>query len=211
MPMPGNSCPWHTTSSSSIAADTGVRAAQARPVPGAAAISRGNSRTAAAARNRPSSTAPSLPAGRRASCRDTRSLSPLICASTLILASFSAATIFLAIFCSMPCLIVTFCRAPARLTSGSATSRQRMSTPRASRRARRMSSICLSWKSLGARWVTTNSSSSNEASWPLKSKRLPSSRLAVSTRIGQLVLVDFGNDVEGRHGGGDKRRFGRSF
>src|SRR6185312_4024817 len=49
----------------------------------------------------------------------TRSLSPLICASTLSLASFSVATSFFATGCSMPCFTVIFCRAPARLVSTS--------------------------------------------------------------------------------------------
>ena len=124
-----------------------------------------------------------------ASCRSsrflpfTRSLSPLIWLSTLSLASLSAAWIFLAVSRSMPCLMVTFCLAPARLVSTSPNSRQRMSMPRAVSRCLRMSVICLSWKSLGADWLTTLPSSTNFASTPLKSKRVVSSRLAWSTAL----------------------------
>ena len=46
-----------------------------------------------------------------------------------------------------------------------------------------MSVICLSWKSLGADWVISLSSSTNFASTPLKSKRVESSRLAWSTAL----------------------------
>src|SRR5699024_10753362 len=76
-----------------------------------------------------------------------------------------------------------FWRARARLVSTSPNSRQRTSMPRAASRTRRMSDICLSWKSLGADWVITSSSRSNVASTPLKSNRLASSRLAWSTAL----------------------------
>ncbi|GAB1845894.1 hypothetical protein MyNCGM683_07200 [Achromobacter xylosoxidans] len=112
-----------------------------------------------------------------------RSLSPLIWLSTLSLAFLIAAISFLATGCSIPCFTVIFCRAPPRFSSGSATSRQRTSIPRADSRPRRMSSICLSWNALDATCVTTKPSSSNLASVPLKSKRVASSRLAWSMAL----------------------------
>src|SRR5690606_16845581 len=102
----------------------------------------------------------------------TRSLSPLTWVSTLSLEPLISAWIFLARSRSMPCLTVIFCRAPATLVSTSPNSRQRVSIFRAARRARRMSVICCSWNSLGARWVITASSRSKAASTPLKSKRV---------------------------------------
>jgi hypothetical protein len=65
-----------------------------------------------------------------------------------------------------------------------------------------MSSTCFSWKSLGADIAMTTSSRWNFASMPLKSKRLVSSREVLVDRVGQLVLVDFGYDMERRHGVG---------
>ena len=47
----------------------------------------------------------------------------------------------------------------------------------------------------------TWSSSTNLASTPLKSKRVDELAVGLVDRVGQFVLVDFGNDVEGGHGG----------
>src|SRR5690606_13588359 len=113
----------------------------------------------------------------------TRSLSPLTWLSTLSLASLIAAWIFFASSRSMPCFTAIFCRAPARLVSMSPNSRQRASIFRAVRRARRMSVICCNWNSLGADMAMLSSSRTNFASTPLKSKRVPSSRLAWSTAL----------------------------
>ncbi len=61
---------------------------------------------------------------------------------------------------------------------------------------RSISSIWLTWNSASAVITTVRSSRSKEAWTPLKSKRLADDPAGLVDRIGQLVQIDFRNNIK---------------
>ncbi len=119
----------------------------------------------------------------------TRTSSPWMAAWTLILESLISLTSFLATSLSIPCLNLTFRWKRLPECTESPTSMELVSILRLSRALRSISTICLSWKSASASSFTSSLFNSKLASTPRKSKRVASSRLALSTAFNTSFIL----------------------